>query len=513
MNERAIARSILACFILAALLGGARLAAAQTTQPTAAAVVVLRGQIDDFERDALFKRFREARATGAQTIILQIDTYGGLVTAGLDISRFIKQQTGVRTIAYVHDKAISAGAMIALACDEIVMVPSATLGDCAPIAYRSDGSLESMPPAERAKAESPILADFRDSAVRNGYDVLLAESMVAVDRVVHYVQDSGGANKRFVDDAMYKKLIDEGWTAVPGVQDPVDPPNQLLTVSSREAEKVGLSKGTFASVGDLAAARNLSVVTRLEPGVGEQLVEMLANPIARLLFIVIFVVSLKIALSTPGHGAPEAIALLSLGLLIGMPMLTGYAAWWEIVLIFAGLALLAFEIFVFPGHFVSAIAGVAMILVGLVATFVGSEPRAPGVPGSPLMPNMAITIDAIQRGLLIVTVGLICSLLLWVWLNRFLPKIPYFNRIVLAPPGGDPTLMGALGADLTWPLVGAAGKAVTELKPGGSAEFLDSTINDTRVISVVSDSGYVRPGSDVMVTESRGNRVVVRPRA
>jgi membrane-bound ClpP family serine protease len=73
--------------------------------------------------------------------------------------------------------------------------------------------------------------------------------------------------------------------------------------------------------------------------------------------------------------------------------------------------------------------------------------------------------------------------------------------------------MGALGADVVWPLVGAGGKTVTELKPGGSAEFRDSTINDTRVISVVTDSGFVPAGTAVVVTESRGNRVVVRPQS
>ena len=99
----------------------------------------------------------------------RIDTYGGIVTSGLDISRFIKQQTDVHTIAFVHNKAISAGAMIAMACDEIVMEPSAVIGDCAPIMLRTDGSLDPMPDTERAKMESPVLADFRDSAQRNGY--------------------------------------------------------------------------------------------------------------------------------------------------------------------------------------------------------------------------------------------------------------------------------------------------------------------------------------------------------
>src|SRR5438552_832903 len=94
---------------------------AAASGPAPAAVVGLSGEIDDFNRDSFFRRFNHAKADGAKVIIVEIDTWGGLVTAGLDISRFLKNQTDVHTIAYVNDKAVSAGAMIAMACDEIVM--------------------------------------------------------------------------------------------------------------------------------------------------------------------------------------------------------------------------------------------------------------------------------------------------------------------------------------------------------------------------------------------------------
>src|SRR5688500_2157969 len=125
-----------------------------------AVVISLSGTVDDFNRDALQRRFEKARRLGAGTVILEIDTYGGLVSSALDISRFIKNQTDLHSIAFVNSKAISAGALIALACDEIIMTPSATLGDCAPIQANPMGGMETMGEAERAKAESPVLADF-----------------------------------------------------------------------------------------------------------------------------------------------------------------------------------------------------------------------------------------------------------------------------------------------------------------------------------------------------------------
>ncbi|MBV8781530.1 MAG: ATP-dependent Clp protease proteolytic subunit, partial [Phycisphaerae bacterium] len=148
------------------VLGGGQWLCGQTTQPgSRSAIVVLRGEIDDLARDGLEKRFAEARATGARTIILDINTYGGMVTSALDISGFLKRQTDVHTIAFVDEKAISAGAMIAVACDEIVMDPSAVIGDCAPIVFKTDGAIETMGATERAKAEGPVLADFLDSGM------------------------------------------------------------------------------------------------------------------------------------------------------------------------------------------------------------------------------------------------------------------------------------------------------------------------------------------------------------
>src|SRR5947207_8826969 len=138
----AYALSLLMMLAMRASGAGAPAAGSDAVGPaTAAAVVRLEGKVDDYNRDRFFKQFNQAKAVGAKVIIVDLDTYGGLVTSGLDISRFLKSQNDVRTIAFVGDKAISAGAMIAMACDEIVMTPSAQLGDCAPISIKDDGGL------------------------------------------------------------------------------------------------------------------------------------------------------------------------------------------------------------------------------------------------------------------------------------------------------------------------------------------------------------------------------------
>src|SRR4051794_7822796 len=69
------------------------------TQP--AAVVQLFGVVDESSRAALFRHFAAAKAAGATTIILEENTPGGLVTAALDITRFLRSQNDVRTVAFV----------------------------------------------------------------------------------------------------------------------------------------------------------------------------------------------------------------------------------------------------------------------------------------------------------------------------------------------------------------------------------------------------------------------------
>jgi membrane-bound serine protease (ClpP class) len=498
---------IVALLLLLGLPGIGR-AAFPATQPSAgpAAVIRLSGEVDDYNRDALFRRFRAAEAAGAKTIILEIDTYGGLVTSGLDISQFLRGQSAVHTVAFVNSKAISAGAMIAMACDEIVMAPGSVLGDCAPIMLDQTGHMQGLPLAERAKLQSPILRDFEDSAKKNGYSPAVAEAMVRVETSVYLVRNDRGVEKA-VDQAEYQRLTAGGeWQPATGISNPVDGPETLLTIGPDLAGRLGLSKGLAKSPQDLAAQRGYMVVADLTPSVGDHLVEALNSSMARFVLLVVFMLSLYVAIHAPGHGAAEAIAIVSLGLLVGVPLLTGYAQWWEIGLIIAGLALCAFEIFVFPGHGVSLILGFLLVLFGLVMTFAGKEP------GPSWLPTMASTWHHLERGLFVVVGAMVASLVAGAYLQRFLPKLPLFRRLILTQVSGGtvPTPAGPpmkAGEDV-WPFLGTVGVAASDLKPGGVVRFPYGA--DTRTAPVISAAGFVSAGTRVVVQEARGNRIVVR---
>jgi membrane-bound serine protease (ClpP class) len=467
----------------------------------AVAIVTLKGEIDDYTRDNLLRRFDQARAMGAKVVIIDIDSPGGLVTASLDISHFLKRQDDVRTIAFVRDKAYSGAAMVAMACNEIWMAPESVLGDCAPIVL-GPGGLKAMPAAERAKLETPIVRDFEDSANRNGYSLILARAMVSVEQSVYFLTD--GAERRITDEAEYKQLTAHGeWKPVAGFRNPIDGPNSLLTVYTDEAIGLGLARGKVASAQALAAQQNYRLVADLTPGAGEKAIELLNTVPARFLVLLIFLLALYVALSTPGHGVPEALALIGFGVLIGVPLLTGYAQLWEVVIIFVGLALCAFEIFVFPGHFVSIVAGVLMMVFGLVMTFSGKEP------GPGWLPTMQTTWHGIETGLISVIGAGISWFVLFLWLQRYLPKIPYFNRLILTATAGDSAISTApTYVKELWPFIGTVGVSTTDLRPGGSAEFPFG--DEKRTAAVVSLSGYVPAGTKLIVEQLEGSSVRVR---
>jgi hypothetical protein len=133
--------------------------------------------INDVSVASVKRRMEAARAAGSQWVILEIRTLGGAVISAQDLSTYLKSRD-YPVVALVDGRAYSAGAMISMACGQIWMKPGSVIGDCAPIMIREDGGLESLPPTERAKQESPVLADFSDSAQRNGHNVRLAQAMV-----------------------------------------------------------------------------------------------------------------------------------------------------------------------------------------------------------------------------------------------------------------------------------------------------------------------------------------------
>ena len=171
------------------------------------AIIDIRTPIDALTAKSVARRMEEARADGADAIIIELDTPGGELDAMLEICRLIKYENTTPTTAWINPEAYSAGAIIALACDDILMAPGGRMGDAAPIAAMPLAGLIELPPAERAKLEAPLLTEVVDSARRNGYDEKLTQSFVGVRFSLWEIRNRSDDRRLFIDANEYLTIF------------------------------------------------------------------------------------------------------------------------------------------------------------------------------------------------------------------------------------------------------------------------------------------------------------------
>jgi membrane-bound serine protease (ClpP class) len=501
--------------------GGDAFVAGQALQPAHQKAVIIRldAPVDDMMRKSIERRLDIARKAGCTLAVFEIDTYGGQVTSALDISKLIKELPGqhqMNTVAWVHRKAISGGALISAACQQIVMSSQSSIGDCAPIMVTGDG-LVPIPDTERAKFASPITQEFDNSAQVNGYNNTLFQAMVVVTLEVHEVRNATTGETRFVDTPAKDKLLNEEVARPDGTKEKpwglirtVDDDKSLLTIGAPEALAMKLSRATIDTEEALRGALNI----RAEPMVlgfnwAERATVFLTNWPIRLLLFVAMLVFAWVEISHPGVSVAGITALICLVLLVGAPFLTGLAQVWEVALIVIGLGIIVTDFVLFGGIGMLAIPGFILMAIGMVASFVPLEP------GSGWFPTMASTWVAVQKGLGVLVGGCILALGTFYFLSRYLYLTPGFSRLQLAPSGIAPSGAGkALGVTqvrdaLDLPadeavFVGALGVASTDLRPSGKARFGEHLVN------VMSDGLYIGQKQEVEVIEVSGMRVVVR---
>jgi membrane-bound serine protease (ClpP class) len=527
--------AILSCAALLVLLGArpspagdppASQPASQPAQPQRAAVIPITDEINDITLNSMKRRVDDARQAGAVVIVFKMDTPGGLVSSALDICTYLKNITDVKTIAWVDPAAYSAGAMIALSCDEVVMSSASKMGDCAPIIISPTEGLKELGGTERAKAESPILKEFRDSAHRRHYDQLMCEAMVRLGYEIWWLENAADGERRFVLKRDKEELMSqEGsqWKPVKAIHDPVSGTDiqlrqpvvedrDLLTLTQTEALAFGFAQAIISNERELRDHYNIAGdIIHFEQNWAEVVADFLSSPFVRMVLMTLIALGVYAEFQAPGHFVGAIVALVALLIFLGAPYLTGLADMWEILLVVLGLALLVVEIFVIPGFGVAGILGIILILVGLIATFVPAEP------GPLIVPRMPATWLGLKTGLQVVFGGLALALAGAWLLNKYLPHVPGARGLFLSPGAPAATALASAGgaaaaADVFVPVggteplarLGDTGTALTKLRPAGKA-----LINGRRV-DVMTQGQMLDEGCPVEVVEVSSNRVVVR---
>jgi membrane-bound serine protease (ClpP class) len=475
------------------------------------------------------RRVNLARSSGCNVIIFELNTFGGQVTSAIEISQYIKELAtkNVITVAWVHTMAYSAGAMITAACQHVVMASAGQYGDCAPIAVATTwtGGRELVPvgDTERAKMESPVIAEFEDSAKKNGWNKDALMAMVVVKAELNEMRNDSGQSVYVGAEKKAELLAVEtpgpGGPNAPKIHpwqyvQTIDDDKSLLTVSADQAVKIGLSQATVDNEQQLKDVCNIQgTMTVMGFNWAERATVFLTDWYIRGLLFVGLIVFGLLEFSHPGVTIFGVAAVICLVLLIGAPFLTGLAQIWEIALIVLGIAIIITDLLAFGGVGLLALPGFILMAIGLIASFV------PADPGGFMKSHNAWR--AAETGLAVVVGGTFLAVASFWLLAKYLAFTPGFNRLQLVPGGrrGGAAALAVSGVgaapdvrdaadrpanEAVFP--GAIGRAATDLRPSGKARFGD------HLVGVVSYGSFIEKGTEVEVLETGGLKIVVKPR-
>ena len=423
------------------------------TKPPVVYVAPIEGIIDLGIAPFIQRVLDEATQEGAAAVIFDINTFGGRVD-GAVLIRDALLNARVKTVAFVNKRAISAGALISLAAEKIVMADGGTIGAATPVQMGQPGA--PAQPVEE-KTVSYVRKEFRATAESRKRPPLVAEAMVDADVEIPGLIEKGKLLTLTTEEALKHKVADFRANTIEGVLEQLD----------------------------LAGAE----VRRASPNWAENLVRFLTHPIVSSLLITIGMLGIIVELRTPGFGVPGVLGIASLALFFWGHWLGQLAGWEEVLLVAAGIALLVVEVFITPGFGLTGALGIVALLSGLSLSLVGAGA------------TWEFILKAVGRVVFSLLAALIASLIML----RFLPRMPFGRRLILET--GLPAQQGYASApesDKIW--LGKGGTAISPLRPAGIAEI------DGERVDVVSDGEFLEPGVPIVVTRVDGNRIVVRRR-
>ena len=445
-------------FIVYCLLSSGNLLAGDTLRSKNPKPIVfvlpIKEEIGPVSSRHLLEGLKKANDVKADYIILYLNTYGGAVDDA-DKMRTAILNCKIPVYAFVDNNAASAGALIAISCDSIYMAPGANIG--AATVVGQDGK-----PAPE-KYQSYMRSILRSTAEQNKRDPKIAEAMN--------------------DSRAY----------IPGINDS----GKVLTFTTSEAIKNHYCEGqakTVEEVLKLAHVENYEIETYEVSSIGS-IIDWLINPVISGFLIMIIVAGIYYEFQAPGTIFPIAASMLAALLYFAPHYLQGLAENWEILLFFAGLILLALEIFVFPGFGIPGVLGILFIVLGLTLSLVKSVPT--NFPVNLPESNSFVSALFIVLASTVISIGLSFYLF-----GRFI-KSSMFSKVSVQSIISKEK--GFIGVDMTsHNLVGLTGTAFTVLRPSGKAEI------EGNVYDATAESGFIDKGEKIVVVKYETAQLFVR---
>jgi len=423
----------------------------------------------------------QIRLRDVNLVCLWIDSPGGSAIDAMRLADFLAflDPSKVRTVAYIPNEARSDAALVALACDQIIVHPGTVIGGSGAYELSRD---------DVAQVRQTIR---RELAPRKGRSWSLFAAMIDPELEVFHATKPGVV-EYFCAAELEEQPDAAKWqkgaaVTVSGV------PLKLSGVQAAEYHVANRAVGDFVQFKRFYGLENDPML--VEPGWADTLVQGLADPFMAGLLLLIGGAALYIELHSPGVGIGAFVAAICFLLFFWSRYLGGTAGWLEISLFLAGMICLLLEIFVIPGFGIFGLGGGVLILVSLILasqTFV--------------WPHNEYQVAQFERSLLTLAGAGVGIVAVAVLLRRWLPASPVLGRMFLAPPSTEEAATIRRREALVdfHELVGKQGTTTTRLNPAGKARFGDL------LVDVMADGELIDRGHVVEVVDVRGSRVLVK---
>ncbi len=461
--------TILLALLVAALVGRGEEAAApmpgsSPTVPVKPTVYVIPVK-DEISTPTVYiirRGLKEAIERKADVVMLDMDTPGGALDKTFEIMEALQKFPGLK-LTFVNKEAMSAGAFISAATDEIYFAPDAVIGAAAPVLATGGEVDKTM----KQKIVSYLRARVRATSEGKGYRGQAVEAMIDEDFELKIGERVVKAKGELLS-----------LTATEAMETFGDPPQPLL--GSGKAETIEALLASKYGQGNY-------VVQHFEVTWSEKLAQYL-NALTPIL-MGLGMLALFVEFKTPGFGWPGIAGLVLLGVVFLGHYVAGFSGH-EPVLVFAlGLLLIAVELFFFPGMVIAGVTGAALVLGSLLWAMADIWPQEP----------IRFTGDVFIGPLQNLGLALVITATLAVALLRYLPRAWFWDRMVLAAE-----VAGTAGSAVTSdPLLGAEGVTVTPMFPSGEVEIAGRRYEAKLAL------GHVAAGTPVVVRGREGFALIV----
>lgn len=398
------------------------------------------------------KAMNEAHDMQMDLILIHLNTYGGTLEAADSIRTRILQSS-IPVFVFIDNNAASAGALISIACDSIYMRTGANIG-AATVVDQTGAALPD-------KYQSYMRSMMRSTAEAKGRNPDIAQAMVDPSIEIENVVDTG----------------------------------QVLTFTASEALLNGFCEGKAESIDELLTQVGIEEyeITELVLTPMDKVIGFLIHPIVSGILIMLIVGGLYFELQTPGVGFPLAASIVAALLYFAPLYLEGIAANWEILIFIIGIILIGIEIFAIPGFGVTGIAGVVLVMTGLLLAMVDN-----------MSFNFATQyFHEIVQAFFIVVIASFVSLVTSFYLSRKLFNPTAFGKLALSAV--QSASEGFTSADKKYrSMVGRNGLSHTVLRPSGKV------LIDSEIFDATAESGYIEKGESVIVIKHETAQLFVR---